>query len=117
MVTAADVKQIATEFDSVDNARVELFIAQAAQRVNRGGYGSEPKADTATIYLTAHLLTLDAQQGGIAPGPKSSERLDSYSVGYAIPAALGASSAVLASTGWGRAYMEIRRTAFARRDL
>lgn len=113
-VTAAQVKAVATEFADVADARVDIFIAQAERRVNRAAYAS--KANDATIYLVAHLLTLDAQQGALAAGAKTSERLDSWNASYAAPVAT-ADTASLAASSWGRAYAEMRRTTFARRDL
>ena len=110
-VTAADVKTIATEFAAVDNSRVEIFIAQAERRTNRGAWGA--KADDGVIYLTAHLLKLDELQGGAPAGPVTARRVRDVSWAFAAPM----SKDGLASTAWGRRYQELLSTVFGGRVL
>lgn len=110
-VTAADVKEIATEFAAVADTRIDLFIAQAERRTSRANWGG--KADDGVIYLTAHLLKLDELQGTAPAGPISARRVRDVSWAYAKTGDGDSYDA----TAWGRRYKEIRRTVFSVRKL
>ncbi len=112
-VTAADVKEIATEFAAVADARVDLFIAQAERRTNRTNWGN--KADDGVIYLTAHLLKLDELQGAAPAGPITARRVHDVSWAYAKTGSGDGDN--LDSTAWGRRYKEIRKLVFSCRRL
>ena len=111
-VTAADVKEIATEFAAVADSRVDLFIAQAERRTNRTNWGA--KADDGIIYLIAHLLKLDEDQGAAAAGPIVARRVHDVSWAYGKTSGGGDN---FDSTAWGRRYKEIRKSVFSRRVL
>ena len=110
-VVAADVKKVASEFETVDNERVEEFIAQAERRTNRGEWGE--KADDAVILLTAHLLKMDKQQGAGAAGPVQSEKVGDVSRSFFLTRA--SSGSLMLSTSWGRRYNELLDTIFTNR--
>lgn len=110
-VTAADVKEIATEFAAVADARVDIFIAQAERRTNRGNWGAT--ADDGVIYLTAHLLKLDELQGAAPAGPVTARRVHDVSWAFAKPM----STEGLDATAWGRRYRELLQGVFGSRVI
>lgn len=111
-VTAADVKEIATEFAAVADSRVSLFLSEAETRTNRGNWGR--KADRGVIYLTAHLLEMDALQSSAPAGPLKSRRVHDVAWAYADSAF---SDDGLSSTAWGRRHLELRGLIFSCRVL
>ncbi len=111
-VTAADVKEIATEFAAVADARVDLFLSEAETRTNRGNWGN--KADRGVIYLTAHLLQMDDLQSAAPAGPLTARRVHDVSWAYGASAF---SDEAMGNTAWGRRYIELRSLIFSRRVL
>lgn len=112
-VTAADVKEIATEFAAVADTRVDLFISEAETRTNRANWGG--KADRGVIYLTAHLLKLDELQGAAPAGPITARRVHDVSWAYGKTGSGDGDN--LDSTAWGRRYKQMRRSVFSVRVL
>jgi len=106
-VTAQDVRDTFSAFASCSDQLIERFLAQAERRVNRTQWGE--KADDATLWLTAHLLEIECQLrsgGDVAAGPVSMEKVGDLTVSYKIPEA--ASNSFMASTAYGRYYLELK---------
>ncbi|MNS39598.1 hypothetical protein D3C72_718850 [compost metagenome] len=77
---------VAPEFASEDPEKLERFIGYAAEDVNREALGK--KADRATAYLAAHMLTLAARKGA-NQGAVVKERVGDLERGYAAPSSSG----------------------------
>lgn len=131
---AADVWSVAPIFSAtglhpIAEARVDLWLAEAVEQINRELYGS--KADLATLLLTAHFLHCDVRDnesaivgsptGAAAPtyaGSVTSESVGpvSRSYGGAGGASFTAGGAgafndeALATTPWGQRLIALRRT-------
>lgn len=114
-VVPLDVKTAAPEFAALDDAVVQAEIDRAERRTNRAAWGV--KADDSVTYLAAHLLTVQQASGKLAPGPVSSLRVGDVAKTYAVPTALSGADATLASTKWGRQYLDLRGTVFADRQV
>jgi hypothetical protein len=115
-VTAQDVKDTFVEFSATSDTLIERFLAQAERRINTIQWGE--KADDGTLWLTAHLLKIECQlrtTGAMAAGPVSQQKVGDLSVSYKIPE--NASKTWLASTAYGREYLELRALIFPTRVL
>lgn len=139
--TALDVYFVAPVFDPGAGAgglgaagarpasveRVDTFAAEAVKQVSRDAFGA--KYPLAVIYLTAHMLSVDAIAaaldpvagaglGGtaIAAGPIASKSVGPISVSYAAGGSsvtTGGAAAfadeVLATTWFGKQFIALRR--------
>jgi hypothetical protein len=114
-VTPATVREVLTEFAEVPAPRIQTFLDFAAQQINAAAWGL--KYDQGLIYLTGHLLKLDAdsKDGGGAAGPVSAETVGQVSASYQIGEY--ASESEFGSTVYGRRYLELRKLVFACRCL
>lgn len=112
MVTVAGFKVLFPEFAGEVLARVQVFIDQAARRVNATQWGS--RADDGVSYLAAHLLYSGNLGAGAPAGAVESERVGDIAVSYAV-ADLPATE--LASTSYGRRYLDLRSLVFSGRCL
>ncbi len=110
-VTPAQIKARFEQFCDTDADKVTAAIAQAEGCINRGQWG-ENRADEAALYLAAHFLIVNPQGSDAAPGPRTTESEGQISAAYAIGDEL---KSVFGSTGYGRHYLELRRTAFPER--
>lgn len=115
-ITAADVKAIATEFETLPELKIERFITHAENRLNRDYFGTS-KADMAAIYLTAHLLKVDEAQSGHPSGPVTSESVGPISRSYGASLTGAASREELGSTVWGRMYLDLRAGCYGARVI
>lgn len=116
-VSAADIKDMASELASVADATVELWIGEAELRINTTAYGD--KADSATKYLAAHLVTVatKANAGTSAgTGPVQARKVGDVSTTFAM-GSVQAKDALLMSTIWGQLYLDLRRSVFADRRV
>lgn len=111
-VTATSLKDRFAVFDPLSDAVVEAAITEAELFVNETAWGD--KYDTGVLYRAAHILELDSAGATAAPGPVSSEKLLSYSVSY-DGTSMDAADSNLASTAYGRRFIEARSTIFAPR--
>lgn len=105
MITADDVIDIAPEFESEDSARITRFIAMAATRVSETAFGKQ--YNLALRYLTAHLLKMRKLKG--ASGSVTSEKVGDLARSYQ-PSSSEAGDGSLSLTGYGREYLEIRKS-------
>lgn len=110
-LSVSDFKTDFPEFQSVDNGVVTRFINKAELRVNRTEWGN--KADDGVGYLAAHLLKRMQQGDGAAAGPVSSERVGDINVSYGVSEDF--KDRELASTVYGRQYLDLCSEVFAAR--
>lgn len=104
-VTATDVTNRAKEFADLEDAEVERAITDAALQINRNVWGT--KADLATIYLAAHLLSLANPSLVTVAGPVQSEKVGDVSRTYAVATV---SAQGLAMSRWGQEYLRLRNS-------
>jgi len=114
-VTPATIREVLTEFAQVSATRIQIFLDFAEQQLNAQAWGN--KADQGLIYLTGHLLKIDAEaaSGGGAAGPVSAESVGQVSASYQIGESFADSE--FGSTVYGRRYLELAKTVFACRCL
>lgn len=109
MTTTAEFKARFPEFDSIADARVQIFLDDAALVMDSGIWGGIYNLGQA--YLAAHYLSLaeKSSAGGSAAtaGPVVSRSVDGVSVAYAgTPSAPSNSNAAYYnSTQYGQRYM------------
>lgn len=110
-LSVSDFKVDFPEFEAVDNAIVTRFLAKAGLRVNLTAWGA--KADDGIGYLTAHLLKRLEQGDGAASGPVASEKVGDIAVSYGVSEDF--KDRELASTVYGRQYLDLCSEVFATR--
>lgn len=115
-VTASDLKTRLPEFNSAEDDRVELFIADAQLQINATQWGD--LCTLGVVYLAAHLMctvgNLDGS-GAVAPGPVKKEKVGEVSAEYAVGSSGKADDDFLASTVYGQAYLDLKRKVFPER--
>jgi hypothetical protein len=102
-VTRDDITKRFPEFSGFSNERLDLAIADATAQVNAGIFGT--KANLAVIYLSAHLLAIGKNGSS---GVVQSEKVGDIQRTYAVNAPTDASGG-LGSTGYGAAFLNLRR--------
>jgi hypothetical protein len=102
-VVYSDVQELAAEFASLEEERINPFIARAERQINEAYFGT--LYDDAVLYMTAHLLKLAQSMPGGA-GPVTSETAGSLSRSYAVPDGCPAD---LAATSYGVQYWALLR--------
>lgn len=112
--TRADLRARLTEFAATADATVDLALADALSQINATNWG-ETKSFLGQIYLAGHLLSLWSLASGAPGGPVSSRRDGDLAESYAIGSSLA--SDVLASTPYGRMYVDLRSSVFSVRVL
>lgn len=105
-ITVTDIKTQLPEFAALTTDQIQLALDKAGRRINPTQWGS--KADDATVCLVGHMLALRCKQGSGPSGPVSSETVGDVSVTYEIPEAFTKSA--MASTSYGRCYLELLAT-------
>lgn len=105
-ITVTDIRTQLPEFAALATAQIQLAIDKANRRLNRTQWGT--KADDALVCLVGHLLALSCKQGEGPAGAVTSESVGDVSVSYAMPEAFKQSA--LASTSYGRCYLELLST-------
>ena len=99
------------EFDSVLDARIQVFIDDSVVILNTVYW--EDKYDLGLYYLTAHYLTLASltEAGSSGPtGPVAAKTVDGVSISYANPANNDLSDAFYSSTSYGQRYLALRKS-------
>jgi hypothetical protein len=101
------------EFSAISDARVELFLDDAALQINIGAWGL--KADLGIYWLTAHMLALDTAAGttGGTYGPVTSESVGQVSRSYASGGSYSGTSSEYGATKYGVNYYRLWRTIIA----
>jgi len=93
--TRADVKAVAPEFTSVDDATLDRYIGWAYDLVNPTAFGN--RTVFAGALMTAHLLTtlppLGFTGGSAGAFPVQSRTVGQVSVTYAVPQVQSAGAA------------------------
>ena len=111
MVTPATFKARFPEFNSVDDARIQIFIDDSVSVTN----SKCPNYDLMVSYLTAHLITLaDKTDAGDSSTtkPVASESVGDVSVGYGGTAGKPGDSYY--STAYGQRYLDLRKNCIGR---
>jgi len=101
------------EFNSVDDARIELFIEDATTTVN----ANCPNSDLMITYLTAHLLTVGTQStDGDSSTIKgvASESVGDVSVSYANTSRTNPNDDFYTGTTYGVRYLDLRKNCIGR---
>lgn len=93
------------EFAAETDSRVDRFIDVAGLSVAEGPWGN--MADTAKIYLTAHLLAMANRGQSGASGPVTGEKVGDLSRNYADMTSVFKNE--LAATPYGVEYLRLRR--------
>ena len=111
MLLVSDFKKDFPEFEATANDVVTRFIGKAEIRVNQIEWGN--KADDGIGFLTAHLLKRLQQGDGAASGPVASEKVGDIAVSYGVSDDFKGRE--LASTVYGRQYLDLQGEVFASR--
>lgn len=110
-ITAADFKTRFTEFASVDDARINLFIADAVLELNEAAWGS--LYNKGLLYLTAHLLQIGTNTANGNSGSVSqvaSQSVEGVSISYnAIGQNSSTSDLSFLSTAYGQEYARLKK--------
>ena len=113
-VTAATIKALFPEFQSLPAARIDLFIDQAEKRVSSEAWGDT--SDDGISYLTAHLLSTFGVGGPLDnSGPTTAEQVGDISRSMAVGDMFINSQ--YGTTPYGRTFLEMRSEVFACRTL
>ena len=112
-ITFVTFKTRFPEFDSVADARIDLFLADALIILNEVFWGT--KYDLGVSYYTAHKLALaigtEASRGKSgAGGPVSSRSVDGASVSYSTRTAGSAKEAYYSQTQYGVEYWSLLKS-------
>lgn len=106
--TLVNFRLLFPEFDGVDDARVELFLQCAIDAMNSGECYAK-----ATLYRTAHELSLNIQQSSgsdnvSGAGALTSASADGLSVAFAsVDWANSADGSWWSKTPYGQKYMQL----------
>jgi hypothetical protein len=106
--TPADFKTRFPEFDSVTDARVQLFIDDAELEVDEDRWGD--LYDKGVCYLTAHLLYIAEQSSagqGEGGGPLSTKTVGDVSLSFGSYLTADSKAAVFNSTSYGQEYYRL----------
>ena len=109
MVIASDFKARFTEFNSVDDARIDLFIEDAYLQV---GSTWGKLQDLGVLYLSAHLLTLATKSAsGIssAVDTVASKSVEGVSISYATQSPTNDKQAYYMTTTYGQRFLELSK--------
>lgn len=107
-ITPADFKARFTEFASVEDTRVQLFIDDAELEMSESAWGNI--YDKGLAYLTAHLLTisdLTASGNSGSLNALASRAVDGVSESFATPTMDDNNN--IASTSYGQEYARLLR--------
>ena len=111
-MSPASIKELFPELASQSDARVQLFLDQAARQLSSDTLGE--RYDDAQAYLTAHLMTM-AQRNSVAFAAGASGAVASMTVGPLSRTFSSAGSAGYGSdldvTTYGQEYQRILRLA------
>lgn len=105
MATPTDFKLRFTEFASTADARVQLFLDDAALTVDATAWGA--RYDLGLCYLAAHLLTIAARGGAGAAGALTQVKVGDLSRNYAQTTGI---SGPYATTSYGVEFLRLQKT-------
>lgn len=104
-IAATDVTNVAQEFSTETQSRIESFIEYARLFVCEERWGS--RAKLAIIYYTAHLLKMSKLGEAGATGPVTAERVGELSRSYGQSSS--SENGDLDSTSYGKMIVGMRR--------
>lgn len=105
-MTAADFKTRFPEFSTVDDTRIELFIADAILEMSAAAWGTLYEKGQA--YLTAHLLTMATSTESGNSGTLNalaSHSVEGVSESFAVPSSDGSNT--YQATAYGQEYYRL----------
>jgi len=110
MVTPTTFKIRFTEFDSIEDNKIQMFIDDSYLTV---GSNWGVVQDLGVFYLTAHYIALalktDVGNGGTV-AQVSSKSVEGISLSYAVPQSKNASEAYFSSTIYGQKFLSHKKT-------
>lgn len=109
-VSADDFVERFPEFESVEEARIELFLDDAALELDTSRWGD--RYDKGQALLAAHYLTLSLKAASGATssaGAVSSKSIGDVSVSYAVASSLSKTEDFYSSTIYGLEYLVLAR--------
>lgn len=107
--TAVEFKaRFTTEFDALNDAYIDVMIAEAARNVDDGW--TEDDYQPAIMYLTAHNISEEKSLGGIygSPGMVTSSKLGDAQDTYASNGSIDAIG-IYGTTIYGRRFAQLQR--------
>lgn len=110
-VTPSSIKNRFPEFDSTEDARIQLFIDDAEIILNESYWGT--KYDLGVSYYVAHKLTLAIRsENGNEDGAGviSGKAVEGVSISYATPTINSATDSDFMSTSYGIQYLSLMKT-------
>ena len=107
IITATDVTNVAPEFTSQAQARIDSFIDIARGFICEEKWGE--KAKNAIIFYTAHLLSLASRGASGASGPVTAERVGELSRSYGQISGGSDSEMELSQTPYGLIFISMRK--------
>lgn len=96
---------VASEFATVDSARVDRLVVIASARCPDTVWTNPVTRDLGIAYLVAHMLKVDALRG---QGAVTSESIGDLSRSYAAPSS-STDDGALEQTGYGREFKKLQR--------
>ena len=103
MVTPDDIKTRFTEYSTLTDAFIQMFIDEAYLTVSTG-FGT--LRDTSIMYFVAHNIAISQKtSNGNLNGEIASQSVDGVSVTYSIPTSNTESQEYLNSTPYGKKYL------------
>lgn len=110
MIDPATFKIRFPEFDSVLDARIQLFIDDAELILNEVYWGE--KFDLGTSYYVAHELTRGTKTeagSSLSSGLVASKAVDGVSISYTNKTPTADDEGYYASTSYGQKYLALRK--------
>ncbi len=110
MIDPATFKIRFPEFDSVLDARIQLFIDDAEIILNEVYWGE--KFDLGTSYWVAHELTINEKTGAgssSSSGLVASKAVDGVSISYTNKVPVADDEAYYSSTAYGQKYLALQK--------
>lgn len=110
-ITATEFKARYTEFSTLEDARINVFIADAALELDAGRWGD--LYDRGLAALAAHMLALNERAalggvtGGAAEGPVTSRSIGDVSVSLGFVSAGNQTEQYYLSTAYGQDYWRL----------
>lgn len=107
MINASVFKARFAEFNSIDDALIEMLLDESYIFI-----GSNKYQDTMVLYYTAHNLVVQQKQAkgkSDASQSVSNKSVGNVSVGYSTPTMDSSDLAFYNSTSYGQKYLEYKR--------
>ena len=107
-MTPLDIKARFTEFSSIDDARIQIFIDDATLEMSESVWGSLYNKGLA--YFTAHLLTISGKTASGNSGSLNtvaSKAVEGVSQSFTTPSDISVKNSSYLSTAYGQEYYRL----------